>query len=110
MEMPQTHFHATVTVMLLWKCHKLIVMQQWLLRYYGNATGCIGQVTRENLIYKNIYFQAYSKLMKLWQIYNNATSLAWHMCYYIVGIYYTASRVNSDKLLFSPEAENDLHC
>jgi hypothetical protein len=35
------------TVTLLWKCNKLIVMQQELLRYYGNATGCIGHVTKE---------------------------------------------------------------
>jgi hypothetical protein len=32
-----THCHATVTVTLLWKCYKLTVMQQALLRYYGNA-------------------------------------------------------------------------
>jgi hypothetical protein len=34
----KTHCHATVTVTLLWKCYKLTVMQQALLRYYGNAT------------------------------------------------------------------------
>jgi len=37
MEMPQTHCYATGTVTLLWKCYKLIVMQQALLCYYGNA-------------------------------------------------------------------------
>jgi hypothetical protein len=43
-------FHSNVSVyivVLLWKCHKLIVMQQALLRYYGNATGCKGHVTKE---------------------------------------------------------------
>jgi hypothetical protein len=45
--MPQTHCHATVTVTLLWKRYKLIVMQQALLRYYGNATECIGHATKE---------------------------------------------------------------
>jgi AMMECR1 domain-containing protein len=38
MEMQQTHCHATV-----------------LLRYYGNATGCIGHVTKENPICHNIF-------------------------------------------------------
>jgi hypothetical protein len=47
MEMPQTHCHATATVTLLWKCHKLIAMQQQLLRYYGNATGRIGHAAKE---------------------------------------------------------------
>jgi hypothetical protein len=47
MEMLQTHCYATGTVTLLWKCHKLTVMQQQLLRYYGNATGCIGHATKE---------------------------------------------------------------
>jgi hypothetical protein len=47
MEMPQTHCHATATVALLWKCRKLTVMQQQLLRYYGNATGRIGHATKE---------------------------------------------------------------
>jgi hypothetical protein len=47
MEMLQTHCYATGTVTLLWKCYKLIVMQQALLRYYGNATGCIGHATKE---------------------------------------------------------------
>jgi hypothetical protein len=47
MEMLQTHGYATGTVTLPWKCHKLTVMQQQLLRYYGNATGCIGHVTKE---------------------------------------------------------------
>jgi hypothetical protein len=32
-----THCHARVTVTLLWKRYKLTVMQQALLRYYGNA-------------------------------------------------------------------------
>jgi hypothetical protein len=32
-----THCHATVTVTLLWKCYKLTVIQQALVRYYGNA-------------------------------------------------------------------------
>jgi hypothetical protein len=41
MEMPQTHCHATVTVTLLWKCHKLIATQQQLSRYYGNATNSL---------------------------------------------------------------------
>jgi hypothetical protein len=35
--MQQTHCHATVPVTLLWKCYKLTVTQQALLRYYGNA-------------------------------------------------------------------------
>jgi hypothetical protein len=49
MEMLQTHCYATGTVMLPWKCHKLTVMQQQqqLLRYYGNATGCLGHATKE---------------------------------------------------------------
>jgi hypothetical protein len=47
MEMLQTHCYATGTVTLPWKCHKLTVMQQQLLRYYGNATGCIGHATKE---------------------------------------------------------------
>jgi hypothetical protein len=50
MEMLQTHCYATGTVTLLWKCYKLVVMQQALLRYYRNATGCIDHVTKENLI------------------------------------------------------------
>jgi len=54
MEMPQTHCYATGTVTLLWKCHKLVVMQQALSRYYGNATGCTDHVTKENLICHNI--------------------------------------------------------
>jgi hypothetical protein len=37
MEMLQTHCYATGTVRLLWKRYKLTVMQQALLRYYGNA-------------------------------------------------------------------------
>jgi hypothetical protein len=28
-------------VVLIWKCHKLTVMQQALLRYYGNATNSL---------------------------------------------------------------------
>jgi hypothetical protein len=63
MEMPQTHCYATGTVTLLWKCYKLIVMQQAVLRYYGNATGCIGHATKETqhvtllyLTYKIIVF------------------------------------------------------
>jgi hypothetical protein len=39
------------TVTLLWKCNKLIVTQQELLRYYGNAIGCIGHATKEILHY-----------------------------------------------------------
>jgi hypothetical protein len=54
MEMSKTHCFATVTVTLLWKCHKPTVMQQQLSRYYGNATGCIGHVTKENPICNNI--------------------------------------------------------
>jgi hypothetical protein len=42
--------------------------------------------------------------------YNNVTSFVWHKLYDIVGTYYTACRVNSVKLLFSSEAENDIHC
>jgi hypothetical protein len=38
------------TVTLLWKCNKLIVTQQELLRYYGNVILCIGHATKENLI------------------------------------------------------------
>jgi hypothetical protein len=34
---------------------QLIVMQQALLRYYGNAIWCIDHVTKENLICHNIY-------------------------------------------------------
>jgi hypothetical protein len=37
MEMLQTHCYATGTVASLWKRYKLVVMQQALLRYYGNA-------------------------------------------------------------------------
>jgi hypothetical protein len=36
--------HSNVSiysVVLLWKCHKLTVMQQALLRYYGNATNSL---------------------------------------------------------------------
>jgi hypothetical protein len=47
MEMPQTHCHPTVRVSLLWKRRKLTVMQQALLHYHGNATGCIGHATKE---------------------------------------------------------------
>jgi hypothetical protein len=36
-----------MTVTLLWKCNKLIVTQQALLRFYGNAIGCIGHATKE---------------------------------------------------------------
>jgi hypothetical protein len=54
MEMLQTHCYATGTVTLLWKCYKLVVMQQTLLRYYRNATGCIDHVTKENLICHNM--------------------------------------------------------
>jgi hypothetical protein len=35
------------TVTLLWKCNKLIVTQQELLRYYGNTIGCIRHATKE---------------------------------------------------------------
>jgi hypothetical protein len=38
---------------LLWKRPKLTVMQQALLRYYGNAIWCIDHVTKENLICHN---------------------------------------------------------
>jgi hypothetical protein len=41
------------TVTLLWKCNKLIVTQQELLRYYGNAIWCIDHATEENLICKS---------------------------------------------------------
>jgi hypothetical protein len=36
---------CNMTVTLLWKCNKLIVTQQELLRYYGNAIWCIDHVT-----------------------------------------------------------------
>jgi hypothetical protein len=62
---------------------------------------CIGQVNKEELICNNIYFQAYSELMNIWQLYNNITGFAWHKLYDIVGTYYTVCRVNSVKLLFS---------
>jgi hypothetical protein len=42
------------SAVLLWKCHKLTVMQQALSRYYGNATGCTDHVTKENLICHNM--------------------------------------------------------
>jgi hypothetical protein len=45
---------ATITVTLLWKCIKLIVMQQYLSRYQGNAIWCIDQVTKESPICRNI--------------------------------------------------------
>jgi hypothetical protein len=54
MEMQQTHCHTTGTITLLWKCNILIVTQQELLRYYGNAIWCIDHVTKENLICHNI--------------------------------------------------------
>jgi hypothetical protein len=60
MEMLQTHCYATGTVTLLWKYYKLVVMQQALLRYYWNATGCIDHVTKENLICHNIYIKHFS--------------------------------------------------
>jgi len=58
MEMQQTHCYATGTVTLLWKWHKLVVMQQALSRYYGNATGCTDHVTKENLICHNTFIPA----------------------------------------------------
>jgi hypothetical protein len=39
---------------LLWKCNKVIITQQELLRYHGNAIWCIDHVTKENLICHNI--------------------------------------------------------
>jgi hypothetical protein len=44
-----------MTVTLLWQCNKLIVTQQELLRYYGNAIWCIDHVTKANLICHIIY-------------------------------------------------------
>jgi hypothetical protein len=45
-----SHCYAKGTVTLLWKCNKLIITQQELLRYHGNAIWCIAHVTKENLI------------------------------------------------------------
>jgi hypothetical protein len=45
----QIHCYA-IGLTLLWKCNKLIVTQQELLRYSGNAIWCIGHATKENLI------------------------------------------------------------
>jgi hypothetical protein len=53
MEMTQTRCYATGIVMLLWKCNKLIITQQELLRHHGNAIWCIDNVTKENLICHN---------------------------------------------------------
>jgi hypothetical protein len=53
MEMQQTHCYTTGTITLLWKCSILIVTQQELLRYYGNAIWCIDHVTKENRICHN---------------------------------------------------------
>jgi hypothetical protein len=44
-----THCHATVAATLPWKCYKLTVMQQALLRYYGNA---IKDLTCHNILSK----------------------------------------------------------
>jgi hypothetical protein len=45
---------CNMTVTLQWKCNELIVTQQELLRYYGNAICCIDHVTKENLICHNM--------------------------------------------------------
>jgi hypothetical protein len=50
MEMQQTHCYTTGTITFLWKCNKLIVTQQELLCFYGNAIWCIDHVTKENII------------------------------------------------------------
>jgi hypothetical protein len=42
----QIHCYA-IGLALPWKCNKLIVTQQELLRYYGNAIWCIGHATKE---------------------------------------------------------------
>jgi hypothetical protein len=51
--------HQTVT--LLWKCNKLIVTQQGLLRNYGNAIWRIDHVTKENLTCHNILIKVQCK-------------------------------------------------
>jgi hypothetical protein len=57
---------------------QLIVMQQALLRYYGNATWCIDHVTKENLICRNInvglvYMGQYSLFLysRFWNCWTN---------------------------------------
>jgi hypothetical protein len=57
MEMLQTHCYATGTVTLPWKCHKPTVMQQQLLRYYGNA---LKDLTCHNII-KEMMFKLHSE-------------------------------------------------
>jgi hypothetical protein len=59
MEILKSHCYATGIVTLLWKCIKLIVTQQELSRYYGNAIWCIGHATKENPICHNIYIYIY---------------------------------------------------
>jgi hypothetical protein len=57
MEMQRTYCYATGTITLLWKCNKLTVMQQALLRYYGNA---VKDLTCHNIyIYIYIYAHVY---------------------------------------------------
>jgi hypothetical protein len=56
MEMQQTHYYTTGTATLPWKCNKLIITQQELLRYHGNAIWCIDHVTKEKPNMSQYYF------------------------------------------------------
>jgi hypothetical protein len=46
------HFYA-IGLAFLWKCNKLIVTQQELLRYYGISIWCVGHSIKENQICNN---------------------------------------------------------